>query len=294
MPGSTITGLLASDFAYDYVDDGERGRLSRGDDVVYFDTERVRVRRWMDARHADGDMHEPWFAYSLARLVEVLDPRVYFDVGAFLGYFSVLPLTWLHRDARVFAFEMNPASHRHLVANLACNHHLAPWRVFPILAGLSDEVALAEPVVVDAFALNRPEHPDEATDHIDILTLDHLAAVAGFVPDLIKMDVEGFEAAIVRGGMEVLATAMPTMLFELHSEEMLAARGGTRAGVLSTLEGVGYQMFVVQGGRNDQVLRDRPLVRMTAANRDEAVSKANSGFVAVAPDRAHLVEQLAA
>lgn len=268
-----------ADFAFTYTEDGHRAIIRRGPDEVLFDTSRPRVRNWLEQKHRNGMIHEPWFSYTLARLILAIRPRVYFDIGAFIGYFTVMPLPWLDPDNLIVAFEMNRRSYGDLIANVSCNTHLCPWRVLSVNAGLSDEVVLAAPVSVQAFALERsPGFPPN--DRLDILTLDHYCSVTGLVPDLIKLDVEGYEAPIFRGARNLLRNHSPTIIFELHSEEMLARRGSSRSDVLGRLEAMGYALFLVGGGRRAMLDRDQPLVPVHEQERDRVLGGVNTSLVA--------------
>ena len=251
---------------------------------VHFDGTRRRTRQWLDGKHADGTMHEPTFAYTLSRLVQLLDPSVYFDVGGYIGYFALFPLPWLRPGALVYSFEMNPLFIRQIRFNVDQNRHLVPSRVFPVNAGLSDEVAYGRPSHIVGFALDSDDSA-EPNVTIDLLTLDYVHDAMGITPDLIKMDVEGFEAPILRGGASMLSAVRPTILFELHSEEFVGRHGETRLSVLEFVESLGYRVFGLPGDRWDGLAGARPLHELHDGNRATFLDRGNSAFVAVAPDR---------
>jgi len=59
---------------------------------------------------------------------------------------------------------------------------------------------------------------------VEMDTLDHL--IAAFMlrkPDLVKLDVEGAEAAAVAGMMDTLTDIRPTLMIELHGRAAAAA-----------------------------------------------------------------------
>jgi len=67
---------------------------------------------------------------------------------------------------------------------------------------------------------DRKSHePDTATELVvRKRKLDTLVATDGLPdPDLVKLDVEGAEAAVLDGAVEVLQRARPALLIELHS-----------------------------------------------------------------------------
>ncbi len=277
------TPLTAETFRWSYTS-ADRCTVQIGEHApVHFDGTRRRTRQWLDGKHDNGTMHEPNFAFTLARLVQLLDPKVYFDVGGYIGYFALFPLPWLSSGASVYSFEMNPLFIRQIRFNVDQNRHLIPSRVFPVNAGLSDEVAFGRDAHIEGFALDA--NADAAPNvTIDLLTLDYVHQTMGITPSLIKMDVEGFEARVLRGARAMLAEAQPTILFELHSEDFVGRHGETRASVLEGLEELGYSLFAIPGDRWDELGDDRPLEALTAANRQRFISQGNSAFVA-APAR---------
>jgi FkbM family methyltransferase len=159
-----------------------------------------------------------------------LDGVVAWDVGAHIGFFSLL---LAQRCERVFAVEPGPANASRLRANVERNQ--APVEVIEAAVGRRPGIArlaLAEDgrmnrVVDTAVGITVPQ-----------TTLDQLAEEHGF-PAFIKLDVEGAERDVLLGGDSLLAQR-PILLIESHSptlvkevEELLVSRGYCveRAGV---------------------------------------------------------------
>ena len=60
-------------------------------------------------------------------------------------------------------------------------------------------------------------------------------------PTFIKIDVEGFEPAVVRGAAEILRVHKPTLLIEIYPE-LLARQGWTPADITVPLKAAGYSI----------------------------------------------------
>jgi len=112
-----------------------------------------------------------------------------FDVGAHRGW-DTLVLGKLNRGAEIAAFECNPEAVPLIEQNAALNH--LPVRVIRTLIG-------------------------SKSDGNGNLSLD-AAATQFFVPDFVKMDIEGFEAEALEGATELLSTRKPSLVIEVHGE----------------------------------------------------------------------------
>jgi FkbM family methyltransferase len=82
---------------------------------------------------------------------------------------------------------------------------------------------------------------------VPVETLDR-SLPEGYVPDLIKIDVEGAERQVLEGGLETLRRARPVVVFEL--ERGSAEHYGTRPADLHVLlcERAGLRIFDLEGG----------------------------------------------
>ena len=75
------------------------------------------------------------------------------------------------------------------------------------------------------------------------ISLDELARQVGRSPTHVKIDVEGFEGAVLEGGREVLSGHPAPLLFlELHNQ-ILRDRGEDPKAVLTLLERQGYKVL---------------------------------------------------
>jgi hypothetical protein len=96
-----------------------------------------------------------------------------------------------------------------------------------------------------------PDEPAAGLLEVEVVALDEFAAAAGTPPGLIKMDIEGGEAAALRGARRLMRQAKPILLLELHQAQ--AAEAGT---VFDELQQMGYEIR--------RLARQYPVVNSTA------------------------------
>lgn len=158
------------------------------------------------------------------------------DVGTHLGSLS-LPFAKARPGWRVIAVEA-----AHVLANLlveaAAANGLGNVEVAPVAAGAAVAVADFPAVELGSagnFGSIGFSHPFPARRAVDVRPLDDIA------PDdtrLIKVDVEGYEAEVLRGAPRLLASARPIWLLETHR----SAAERTRA-LADILSAHGYRLF---------------------------------------------------
>lgn len=188
--------------------------------------------------------------------IQVVDDHVtagatVLDVGANIGYMTLLLAARVGHKGRVHAFEPNPPVADALVENLALNpdtHHRITVHRFALGAVVGDTEFYSP---IDGHEgvgglRNTARAPLDRVIHVPVRTLDSFVQAAGITSiGFIKLDVEGGEWDVLRGGEDVLSTHRPVILFEAYD-------GNTRPygyrvfELLSYLEQRGYQ--VTQAG----------------------------------------------
>jgi FkbM family methyltransferase len=139
------------------------------------------------------------------------------DVGANIGMTAVL-FSQLAR--RVQAFEPAPSTHALLVGNIlgnGCDNVEAVNLGFGDRAG-TETLTFAATNRSGGFVSDkvRPE-AGYRSETIRIETLDGFFGPGGAPPpDFIKIDVEGFEPRVIRGGQRMLAAARPVVVMEMN------------------------------------------------------------------------------
>jgi FkbM family methyltransferase len=149
---------------------------------------------------------------------------VFWDVGANLGFFTLLAARRVGPSGRVVAFEPDPDNAALLRAHVARNG-------FDALVEVIEAAAWSEPGTV-AFRRNRLEESLDrgsgcvvgaAMAAAEVVAVQAISLDAclgrGRLPDVIKCDVEGAEARVLAGARRLLAVQRPVLIIEWHSAE---------------------------------------------------------------------------
>lgn len=176
---------------------------------------------WMELNPRTGESYlrgdvEPAIQ---AVLLERLKPgMVFYDLGANIGFFSLLGARLVGPEGKVFAFEPDGENAARLRANVERNRLR---NVTVIEAGVWSENGRVEFVAADVGSPDRGTgrfEPSSQGSLMECVALDYFVGTAP-VPDVIKCDVEGAEVEVFKGAKYLLKMAQPIVLCEMHSEE---------------------------------------------------------------------------
>ncbi len=182
--------------------------------------------------------------YDVYHLQRRLRPGcVFLDIGANFGFYSVVLAAGLRKQCTVHAFEPNPP----LLERL--RHHVA-------VNGLQDVVhlhgvALAEHAGTAGLATKAGNTggthvvaPGAGATAVDLITLDAFGEQQRLPRlDAIKLDVEGFEERVLRGGRQTLRRWRPLLLLELEPPRLRDKQSSVER-VVGLLDELGYALYV--------------------------------------------------
>jgi FkbM family methyltransferase len=161
-----------------------------------------------------------------AAVTDLVKPgMVVYDVGANIGYISIMFARQVGAAGRVFAFEALPANQERLRLNLS-------------LSGLTSRVTLVRAAVVEqnhpvrflvgpssgmgkaAGSAGRLDVNYSQTLEVNGLSLDEFVYTDGnLTPQAVKLDIEGGEVLALPGMHRLLTESRPLILLELHGPE---------------------------------------------------------------------------
>ena len=194
------------------------------------------------------------FGFEIARAVRQLLPREgrFLDVGAHLGYFSLLAAHVLGTGGRVFAVEPNPAMAANMRSTIERNS-VTTIRLEPIALGNTEgHLRLYLPPAIEARPHNVTSLPQSGWTPFDVPSYrldDCLAEWEVRSIDLMKMDVEGGEPLVLDGGRNSLSAGVVRhMIVEVNGLRLTQA-GSSPLGLVTQLEGLGFRPAILSGRR---------------------------------------------
>lgn len=158
-----------------------------------------------------------------------------FDIGAHAGLYS---LVFARKARRVCAFEPWPRNiawlHRTLERNRVRNVTIVPWAIS-----------------LETGELSFREGPHNSMGRIDetgtfpvfAVSLRDFIARRGHRPDVLKIDTEGAETDVLRGGLDYLRERRPALLLSVHGAQR-------RAECLTLARELGYTRIAPLNARN--------------------------------------------
>ena len=172
---------------------------------------------------------------------------VAYDIGANIGYLTLLLAREVGPEGQVFAFEALPANLERLAGNLALNK--MEEKVSVVNAAVTDRSAPIQFLVGPSGGMGKAAGSAgrQGIAYTETITVSGIA-LDDFVyndgnpaPQVVKMDIEGGEVLALPGMKRVLSEAYPLILLELHGPE--AARVAWEM-----LTGAGYEICHMQPG----------------------------------------------
>jgi FkbM family methyltransferase len=192
----------------------------------------------------------------VAQVARFIEPgTLALDVGASIGLWTVqLAKVAASRGALLWAFEPNPANTAWIRRNVALNELSGTVTVCEMGLGDKDESLI---LVGSEYGVGNGAIELEARDGTDKhpripITLGRLDDIELPAPvSFIKIDVEGYEAAFLRGAGELIARDRP-VIFGEFAAEWLERRGEDLRAVLGGLD---YEVMALSRPRPKQAWR---------------------------------------
>lgn len=172
--------------------------------------------------YASGDNELP-IQEAVARVTKAGD--VFYDIGANVGFFSVLGARLVGPSGFVYAFEPVPENAAYVRLNLRLNrfaHCEVVERAVSARSG-REQLWLAEYSGGGALATVAPPADAKSRIDVDVVSIDDFVfGRHARPPAVVKVDVEGAEIDVLRGMARVLREARPIVIYEIDDGQMEA------------------------------------------------------------------------
>ena len=164
------------------------------------------------------------------------DKDVFFDIGSNVGSYTIL--SGVVKRCTVHSFEPNPQTFIKLKRNLSVNpeglkinlHNVGLGAKKGYLMFTNYNVSTLNHVVID--------NKEENVVKVKIETLDHL----GIIPNIIKIDVEGFEHYVIKGGLKTLKNEnLKCIIIELNDSGKKYSQN--KNDVFEQLKSLGFKSY---------------------------------------------------
>ena len=215
----------------------EKLRISEQDTLLCHPLAYLAVRR---GQIGDSEQSAEWQQFlSLCHRGMFL-----FDVGANFGIFS---LACAKFGGTAIAIDPSPISTGMISTQLHLNRLAESVQVLEAAVGDVEGSLemLSSGIFSDGYFRYETGRDHRELTRVQLTTVDKLTEQFG-VPTHLKIDVEGFEAAVIRGSMRLLEHHSPLVFLELHNE-MVRSSGGDPSFCVKQLQGLNYRISSVYG-----------------------------------------------
>lgn len=195
---------------------------------------------------------DPWFPADKVLFDLVGPTSQVVDIGGNIGSFA---LRFARKAARgrVVSFEPHPATFAKLKANKALNG-IANLEVVNLGIGAEEAVHRLHQVVENNSGMNRIITGAEVDPSLPFAEIKVVPLAKGLVGtaisqvDLLKIDVEGFEDAVLQGSEEIIRRDRPMLFVEVIDANLRENASSARQ-LVDRLMGWGYQVTDAISGR---------------------------------------------
>ncbi len=193
--------------------------------------------RCVDAgRYRDSTLWEPFTELFLR---EIARGRCVLDVGAERGFYSYLAARHMPVGGRVIAVEADPVRSALLAELFAADE-----RVTVVPAAAAESAGRLRMVKPRGCSSTAAAVEGDAFE-VQTVALDDVAV--GVRVDVVKMDIEGGEAAAIAGMQRILREDRPVLFLEYHPWVEHITPGGTSR-MKASLDAAGYSIYRTDTG----------------------------------------------
>jgi len=173
--------------------------------------------------------------------------HIFYDIGANVGFFTVIGARLVGPTGHVYAFEPVPENVAFVRKNVALNN-FSNVTVFE--RAVSQSSGKGE-LLVSHYSGGATLSPSDAPSDlkgviaVDLISIDELIAQQGLIPPtVVKIDVEGAEMEVLKGMIQTIEKYRPIIIYELDDGDEQTFRRKQRE-CDTFIQGFGYKLTLL-------------------------------------------------
>ncbi len=189
-------------------------------------------------------------AVDTKALIEYLDEGdTFIDIGAHIGYYSMVASGLVGDTGKVICFEPTPSTYGLLVKNLQSKKNVKAENLaaYSVQTNMEFNDYGLKYMVFNSFQKARLKDVDLVAEHINVqtTTLDNYCRLNDVKPSFIKIDAESVELHVLQGSVDTIKKYKPKFMIEVGDFEHIDA--GSSRKIISFLTEFGYDVFEYNG-----------------------------------------------
>lgn len=232
---------------------------------------------WIDLHDryvSHGCLHDNWepeetsFFASRLRAADVV-----LDIGANIGWFSLLSAKHIGGNGRIHSFEPRPETARMLKRTISDNRLMdvvKVWEyalsdhpaVLPLTWGRNTDNPGSSYLLKHSQDASRAEDTSGEWEHATVRAVPLDQLLPDISPDIVKIDVEGAEVLALRGARDALKRGRPVILSEMYPAQLKAVSGVSPQQFIGEMKDIGYECYLLEKGVPTRRLGDFPAINV--------------------------------
>ncbi|MBE9166043.1 FkbM family methyltransferase [Pleurocapsales cyanobacterium LEGE 06147] len=173
---------------------------------------------------------------------------VFYDIGANIGFFSILGAKLVGHTGKVYAFEPVPDNAAKIHHNARLNNFSQITVIEKAVSGSMGEGQLLLTRNIGGHTLASVDRPPDVQGSmaVALVSIDELIAREELTPPtLVKIDVEGAELDVLQGMKQTLAQYQPLVIYEIDAKQEASFERKQQA-VADFLQSQSYQIQPIE------------------------------------------------
>lgn len=185
--------------------------------IVFILQGKLKGKKWIKGSGVNGY----WLgSYEPAQVKlfesEIKKGNVFFDIGANVGFYSLLAAEIVGSGGKIFSFEPSLENFNFLKKHIMINGY---ENIFPFQVAVSRKIGVS--FFDEAFNRAQGKLAEKGKIKINTISIDEwIDSMKLPIPDVIKIDVEGAEALVLKGAEFTLKKYQPIIFLSIHGEQV--------------------------------------------------------------------------